>query len=470
MKILLIEDEARVRDIIRDAISPLDITLEVAACLVEANLILDSKDQDFDLAICDLKIPTITGAIDEHVDHGLSVLRRMIEIWPGVPIIVLSAFGTVDVVANMLLDARQVDIYGTGTTQPMLKFIQKAKIIDAVAAINDSHTELQKLEQIELFAPSLTDTFRTALRIYARRKGGASVIYRPLAGGRSGARTGLASIRDSSGAHAANIVSKLTTFQRAIEEKLRYTDYISGRLGAATFADLSDEVAAGCGTSAGLFYSVADSFDEDLFALLRKSPQHAASAVEELRSMCSPWLSGAPQTPKNWVDIRRLLISDDDVALVEQDFDLHAIPRDRAIQTKWAVQHGDLHGSNILVNKEHRPVLIDYGRTGLATSVLDPVTLELSALFHPDSSMREESWPSIEALESWDDLDTYLDGCPYPDFIQACRTWSLNASVGRRDLYATVAAFCLRNLQYDDVDKAKALTLHNYASRQVSGT
>jgi hypothetical protein len=77
----------------------------------------------------------------------------------------------------------------------------------------------------------------------------------------------------------AHVVSKLTRLDRAKEEKERYISHISGKLGAATFADLTDEVVAACGGSAGLFYSVADTFTKDLFAVLADDAETASHGV-----------------------------------------------------------------------------------------------------------------------------------------------------------------------------------------------
>lgn len=212
---------------------------------------------------------------------------------------------------------------------------------------------------------------------------------------------------------------------------------------------------------------MADAFNRDLFSVLEDNPEEAAAVVEALEAMCSPWRLDVPHTAKTWADVRRSLISDEDYEVVAHGYDVLQVPPDKAIQCLWTSQHGDLHGANILVDDTLRPVLIDFGRTGEAPGVLDPVTLELSALFHPDSPLAADPWPSAHDLENWADLDRYLDDCPYPEFVAACRRWATAANVGQRDLFATVSAFCLRNLQYGDVDKDRALVLQRTASAYV---
>lgn len=470
MRLFLVEDDTSIKAAFRDHCADVGINLTIAASLGEAKKVIQQEEHDFDLAICDLKIPSVEGAIDEDVQHGLAALSDILRMWPGVPVIVLSAFGTVDVVSDLLLEARQLDIYGDRNVKPMLRFTRKARLVDVVDSVDEANEQLNKLEELELYAPLLTDCYRRAVRIFSRRKGAGIVNYRPLAGGRSGAQTGLVTVKDESGAQVAHVVSKLTRLDRAKEEKDRYFSHISGKLGAATFADLTDEVIAACGGSAGLFYSVADTFTKDLFAVLADDPDAAATVVDTLADYCAPWRVGVPHVRKVWSDVRRNLIDDRHYNEVRTTHAIAEIADDRVIQCQWTSQHGDLHGANVLVNDKLRPVLIDFGRAGPAPSVLDPITLELSAVFHPDSPFVGNTWPTVDDLRDWADVDAYTKNCPYPKFVRACRTWSAATRVGQRDLFATVSAYCLRNLQYDDVDKPRAIALHNTASAFVNAS
>src|SRR5687768_6540018 len=118
MRVLLIEDNQDVIGVFRDFARRESILITVAASQESALVELEAMDHEFDLAVCDLKIPTTDGAIDDEVSLGLGVLRTALARWPGVPVIVLSAFGTLDMVADMLLAARQRDVYGVGIEMP----------------------------------------------------------------------------------------------------------------------------------------------------------------------------------------------------------------------------------------------------------------------------------------------------------------------------------------------------------------
>jgi CheY-like chemotaxis protein len=468
MHFLMIEDNSSVVSVFQDFAASDSHHLEVFSDLQSALERIDAGPLGSDVVLCDLKIPSQPGSIDAEVEHGLMALRRLLAGWPGVPVVVVSAFGTVDVVAGMLLEAKQLDVYGSGTAIPMLRFEQKANVTAAMTAISDGQAELNQLDEIELVGASgLDNEQRRALRIFARRRRGRTVRYRPLSGGLSGASTGLATVKSESGAQVAHVVAKLTRLDSALEERERYRTFIAGRLGAGTYADLSDEVLAGCQGGAGLFYSVADTYDKDLFTVLKLDEGMAVRAVERVVSDTSHWVSGAPQRATTWADIRELLISAEKYDEVRSKFHVREVADGKPIQTVWAAQHGDLHGANVLVDEAARPVLIDFGRTSDGPSLLDPITLELAVMFHPDSPFRDDVWPSTDSLEDWNNLDSYLVGCPYPQFVRACREWASLVGAGERDLYAIVNAICLRNLRYRDVNSARALALQGWAARML---
>src|SRR4051794_19605087 len=121
MRILLVEDDSNVQDVFRDHCASSGIGLDLAESLEQAQLVVRDSSHAYDLAICDLRLPSVEGAVDEAVEHGLAVLQRLLAEWPGVPVVVLSAFGTVEVVADLLLDAKKLDLYGKNHEEPMLR-------------------------------------------------------------------------------------------------------------------------------------------------------------------------------------------------------------------------------------------------------------------------------------------------------------------------------------------------------------
>src|SRR5262249_45777373 len=166
-----------------------------------------------------------------------------------------------------------------------------------------------------------------------------------------------------------------------------------------------------------------------------KDPGLGAKVVRGgLRQLLRPWRDGAFSRSLTVGDIRAELLTDS--ALLAAAPVLAGTKWDRfeeqRLHIRACVQHRDLHGLNILVAGE-RPVVIDYGEVDIAAASLDPITLELSLVFHPRARSIKGDWPSVAQAEKWYDLEVYLDGCPVAEFVRACREWADEAKIGNRE-------------------------------------
>ena len=90
---------------------------------------------------------------------------------------------------------------------------------------------------------------------------------------------------------------------------------------------------------------------------------------------------------------------------------------------------------------------------------MDPITLELSLLFHPDSPGAGGAWPTLQDAHVWGDLDAYVACCPFAQFVRECRSWALRAAAGKREVAASAYAYLVRQLKYRDTRKELALAL-----------
>ncbi len=115
--------------------------------------------------------------------------------------------------------------------------------------------------------------------------------------------------------------------------------------------------------------------------------------------------------------------------------------------------HGDLHGGNVLVDDQNNPLLIDFGRVGPAVASLDPVTLELSAILHPDAGLDSGGWPTVLQAERWFSLRDYVTGCPVADFVESCRAWAHDVARGDREVLTAAYSYAARQLQYATVNQ-----------------
>ena len=168
-----------------------------------------------------------------------------------------------------------------------------------------------------------------------------------------------------------------------------------------------------------------------------------------------------PETRKTIREFRRRILSDDSFEHIQAAFGLNWVSdfEDKEIQARWACIHGDLHGCNALVSADNSTVLIDYGNVGKGPASLDPVTLELSVIFHPEVAGAAGAWPSCEQAKAWGDLDSYLVNCPFPGFTRECRKWAIRVAAGKRDVAASAYSYLIRQLKYNDTNKQLATCL-----------
>ena len=86
-RILLVEDDDRMIDVFDNQLVPLGIELVVAKSKTAAEALIGGEYQ---LAVCDLQIPSRDGWLDADVAHGVSILERLRSHRPDVPVLVFS--------------------------------------------------------------------------------------------------------------------------------------------------------------------------------------------------------------------------------------------------------------------------------------------------------------------------------------------------------------------------------------------
>ena len=298
------------------------------------------------------------------------------------------------------------------------------------------------------------------LRICGRRHDARVVHAADLKQGYSGARTVRVRIMGRDGTGVALLVGKLGVVASVQDEVSRYEMHVGPRLPQGSFTPLATVVRAGAGSDGGLFYTLAEQYRESLFSLLARDEDAALVTLGLLRDIEKRWTDQAPVADETVGDARRRLQNDDTVVADRLDASLDVGTFEaRTHQVRRAIQHGDLHGENILVDEQARPVVIDYPSLLGASASLDPVTLELSLLFHSAASELRGEWPRIDVAGAWSDLDRYLENCPVPRFVKACRAWAWEVANGGREVYGNAYSYAVRQFSYPDVDQNLALSI-----------
>jgi CheY-like chemotaxis protein len=453
LRILLIDDAS---DVHEEFSGELDTTKIEIVSVYSRDEAIARLHEDFDLIVCDLKLPSDSTGGEPEVVHGLAVCDAARAQRPGVPVVILSAFGDLSDLEDRLAEAPREAFLG-GERTPLLRHKIKLRIDQVIDLVSEHSENLQNLHSnIEVAWGAgppvyLTRYERQSLLIYAATRSGVLVRARGMLGGRSDAKTLWIQVEDRDGAVVGRGVAKIDILSRVESEESLFREHVA-LLPAGAFAGAVHVVKAGASNFGLIVYSLAN--EETLFQALKVEPLEAAGIVGRLFDATEPWHGSKAPRERTVRAIRQLLVTDDELEEIRAahgDFMDFAV-EDITVQIFECRSHGDLHGGNVHL-RERSPMLIDFARIAMTPACLDPITLEISAVTHPDAQMDLGGWPAISQALVWPTA-TYLENCPITDFIEACRRWLDAVRRGDRDRDATLYAYSLRQLKYAEVDPA----------------
>jgi CheY-like chemotaxis protein len=457
MKLLIVEDDAGTIEALRDDLDGILAAEEITVCRSRDSALSALEAQVFDYVLLDRKIPTQDDRLDAEVEHGEAVFQKLRAESPGTQICFLTGFATQGFLTGIIGQAQTVDIWGGGNLMPLVNVVPKRKLADIKPLVAAVKKEIDLNDEIEIIGlPGEKVTERRVLRIFGRRNQAASLVVEELTGGLSGVAVLKVTFRDRDGAPHLLTAAKMGSKTDIKKEIQNYNRDII-RLPNGRYAAHTGDVFAGAGPTAGVFYRLLGGY-ESLAGLLARDPTTAAAVVPRLAVAERVWTDGRPQSARTVQEIRRGVISDNDmqnVASLLGGTNWESFEQ-RKTQARICSQHGDLHCGNVLVDAHGEPILIDYARVGESTAALDPITLELSPIFHPGSRIVTDAWPKLVNAEHWDDVDAFADGCPASEFIKAGRRWAQEVAAGPREIFATAYAFAARQLRFPDTDRALA--------------
>jgi CheY-like chemotaxis protein len=460
--VLVVEDETDFIDELQHVIDELPgvKSVKVAKSREVAFDLLETSF--FDLVILDLKIPTIDGALDAEPAHGHAVFGKCRLVAPGTPILILTGSPAEDFIPALLGQQQQVDVWGDGKSVGTIIFLKKYKFNDCPAILMPIGESIHKVCEVELDRGQavLTTEEDRLIRIFVRRCGGTRCVVGVLSGGLSGAKVMRLRVTDSQGVKLYDAVAKLGTHVDVRDEATRFNNLVS-RLDPKFTPRMLAILEFGGRACAGVFYSLAHAFEMTAFDICKEASERPASAIKNVEIGTAPWVNDVPQTRRRIREIRQRTLTDDQLAGIRAAYDLAWIDQfeDHEIQVRWACVHGDLHGCNVLVDGEAEINLIDYGDVGPGPASFDPVTLELSPLFHPRQPLAGLNWPTPARAAQWGDLDRYLVDCPAPAYMRECRAWAEHVAAGKREIAASAYSYLLRQLKYDNTDKTLVFAL-----------
>ena len=472
LHVLIVEDDEDFVEELRETITrlPGDSDIRIAGSRDRAYEMLE--DGFLDLVTLDLKLPTVSGALDADPEHGYAVFNRIRAVAPGTPIFVLTGSPAEDFIPELLSNQQQIDIWSEGQKTGTILFLKKFDIDKCPERLMPVAQAIERLSDVELDRGGVNLSLGEdrLIRIFARKFQGVRCVVSVLGGGLSGARVIRLRVTDNQGVKVHDAVAKLSTPAQVRREGDCYDNHVTRLDPAATPRKLAT-LEFGAHKLAGVFFGLADGFDESAFDVARNSPERSEAVIRNVEAAMARWIEGVPETRRSIGQIRQRLLTDESLDEVRETFGLEWIQEfeNRDIQARWGCSHGDLHGCNVLVSAVG-VALIDYGDVCDGPTSLDPVTLELSLLFHADAPDRSGVWPSAEQARKWGNLEAYLEGCPFPLFVRECREWALRVGAGAREVAASAYSYLVRQLKYDDTDKDRALDLLDGVRSFYDGT
>lgn len=474
MHLLIIEDEIANVDLLVATIGKKLKPFRFSVASNRESAIALLQDGWYDIAFCDLRIPPSDADNIPDVVHGEAVIQEIRERHMGMPIIVLSGYLTIDHREEFQIAGHQRDCFGEGSNHPMIRVYDKVHLIHAIEAIVSDGLKLNRLESIEVIPYdekplSLKDFERRVLRLFCCKVGGSLLRASRVTGGLSSSNVFKITAEAIDGSVKANAYAKVGRWSSLRDELKRYNMHVSPILLPGDFATLYQWVDAGAGPYGGIFYQHAHIETINMYDTIHDHPNDVQKVIEELQRIEGHWTVAGANSEMTIADLESECIG-------EAAIDIRAVTSelcrpdfsDGSFACRKSIQHFDLHGMNILVHRSShppKPILIDFGRVSIGPACFDPISLELSLLFHPDANRLRGDWPSLDQIRRWPELSVYVSGCPIKEFVEHCRKWTIAAKRGNREAFACVYAFALRQLMFRDTDHEIAKAFLESAAR-----
>ncbi len=459
MKILLIEDNRDYSDALSQSLR--EAGAECVNAYDSASAITLATDSMYDLIVLDLKLPSTTGALDAKAENGHFLYAEISKLAPGTPIRILTSSDPDQFLRRLVGQGERSDIWGSGEEIPLVAYYEKEEATELIKEVKRHSATIAITNSIAINSRGidlkLSPPQRRAIQVFVRSSNGSSCNARRL-GGLSGSVVLMINVRDSNDRTISDVAGKVG-FRDKLHKEISAYDRHVRHLGIGGFAHIVSKQDKGLHRMSAVFYRLANDYTNTFFDLAHRDPERAAQAISDIRKILETWGEARELKKVSAREIRQSLINDEQIStpsIHNEVENLDAI-ENTIISISSSCCHGDLHGSNILLNDAFQPVIIDYGDVSFGFSCLDPITLELSLVFHPDAEhSRNELSPR---LHQWPSLDEYTRENRLAPVIKACRNWAYDVSGGDQAVIATAYAFTMRQLKFDTVAREVTMPL-----------
>ncbi|MFE4833346.1 phosphotransferase [Arthrobacter sp. NPDC056691] len=410
----------------------------------EAVLGIASVNRPIDLVILDRKLPQ--EETDEPNDAvGDVLLGQFLAELPDTVFVVFT--GYTDIFHQQFATRERGTISIGSTSFDRVCAYEKGQAVEFDEYVKRLSQEIDSLGDLEVIGFVEDDAdltiSRRLLRLVAHHYGGDSISVRALTDGKTDLPVWHCRIRDASGNEVASVVVKQTDGSKAPPASGLHTILPAGVV-AAPVALISGL----CDGKRAQVMQVAGPAPTSLLKLLDENQASAAQHLSVITDAIQSIPVGGSCT-KNLEDLVQPLLSWPKLLELSEMHGILPPRREKRASTRIGAQHGDLHPGNIL-EAENAPVLIDFDNEVFASRLLDPITVLLSPLFHPDSPIRKSQWPTPEqCAEIY--TDAFLEGSPCREWTAAAQRWVEQALTSENERWALTLAYAMRQLKYDDV-------------------
>ncbi|EZP67257.1 response regulator [Pseudomonas sp. RIT357] len=456
MQILFVEDNSSYADTLVSVVK--DKFPEIAWDVVDNS----SSAEDllaknfYDLVILDLCMPSIPSGLEKAVENGQQLFYSVQRVMPGTPIYILTGSELDSFATSLSRHGEKVKLWGAEKEFPTVLYFRKNETLELMKELSEVYSEIASVDAIAINTRGKEIIFgkgqERALKSFVRSMGGFDGVYYPLSG-LSGSLVGRVEVRDARLTVIGAFVAKLGLSSKIQKENESYARYVR-LMPMNTFTPLLLGVDKGLKEYSAIFYTLAEGYKETLFEIIRNDPPAAVGVIEKVRISMERWSAARDVSRVKIGEIRRAKLSDESYDELITQYQIEDIKdiEDIFVNASVSCTHGDLHGANVLVNQARIPVLIDFGDVGFGYTGLDPITLEMSLIFHPDSVASKVSHEMRPFIDKWPNIDGYCKDNPFGEVIKFCRDWAYDVSGDDKSVLAAGYAFAVRQLKYKTVD------------------
>lgn len=395
-----------------------------------------------DLFVLDRRLPMRKNetATDEFGDAFFIQVRTK---FPDARVIVFTGYASVDLLQEAMQGSGQFPLRLQNPID-RITVLKKDQSLEFKLHIESYMGLLQELDDIELHDDTTGRGFepidRRLLRRVAYEFGAVSITPTSLGGGLTGAKVWKCEIHRAAG-HVADVVAKLA---EKSQELGGLQDLLPLHNSASTRASISGLIA---GYSLDILRLAGNSVFP-LSDLIATDPSQACNHVKQVATALDA--IDERSSTLRLQDLVVPLLSWDKLAELLARHGITAPSATMRISVKMGMRHGDLHPSNVMVNND-AAVLIDFDNSCFGAGLLDPVTLLISTLVHPDSPIRGSAWPTAEEISRTFGTEEFGSGNKSAEWFQTVWQWTQSRQTSAREFWGVTLGYATRQLKYQDV-------------------